>query len=308
MAENQRGPGRPRKNQKRNQGEDAGGSQGVNENENPWTPILLQQQQQFMMQMMQQSQQFMQQKQQFMQQFVQGVYHSPPQEIGNRVFRQFYKMNPPFFEGGFDPLEAHGWLKEMEKVFKEGALAYMTAAHIPVDWEHFQEEFLKNYFPYSFRFQKEQEFFQFKQGTMSVSEFVAKFEEMAQFSPHSEYAPYERWIINRFKFGLRSDIGHIVALQSHNSYAELVQQCYIAEASLNKIHNEREQAWLNLEVDPLPTPMVVTAATDGSIEYGCHIRYGLAFFQFGISWMQRENGFHTTRKHGRRRSDICITR
>jgi hypothetical protein len=65
---------------------------------------------------------------------------------------------------------------------------------------------------------------------------------------------------------------------------------------------------LNLEVDPLPTPMVVTAATDGSIEYGCHIRYGLAFFQFGISWMQRENGFHTTRKHGRRRSDICITR
>jgi hypothetical protein len=142
-----------------------------------------------MMQMMQQSQQFMQQKQQFMQQFVQGVYHSPPQEIGNRVFRQFYKMNPPFFEGGFDPLEAHGWLKEMEKVFKvtscteeekvmcasrmlqgaaktwwEGALAYMTAAHIPVDWEHFQAEFLKNYFPYSFRFQKDGSFSNLSRG------------------------------------------------------------------------------------------------------------------------------------------------
>jgi hypothetical protein len=77
MAENQRGPGRPRKNQKRNQGEDPGGSQRVNENENPWTLILLQQQQ-FMMQMMQQSQQFMQQKQQFMQQFVQGVHPPPP--------------------------------------------------------------------------------------------------------------------------------------------------------------------------------------------------------------------------------------
>ncbi|MCI03392.1 hypothetical protein A2U01_0024431 [Trifolium medium] len=221
-----------------------------------------------MMQMMQQNQQFMQQKQQLMQQLVQGVHPRPPQEIGNRVFREFYKMKPPFFEGSFDPLEAHGWLKEMEKVFKvtpcteeekvmcasrmlkgaaktwwEGALAYMTDTHIPVDWEHFQSAFLEKYFPYSFRFQKEQEFLQFKQGTMSVSEFVAKFEEMARFSHHAEYAPDERWIINRFKFGLRDDIGHIVALQSHNSYAELVQQCYIAEASLNKIHNEREQAW-----------------------------------------------------------------
>jgi hypothetical protein len=177
-------------------------------------------------------------------------------------------MKPPFFEGSFDPLEAHGWLKEMEKVFKvtpyteeekvmcasrmlkdaaktwwEGALAYMTAAHIPVDWEHFETEFLKNYFPYSFRVQKEQEFFQFKQGNMSVSEFVAKFEEMARFSHHAEYGPDERWIINQFKFSLRAGIGHIVAQQRYTSYAELVQQCYIAEAILNKIHNEREQAW-----------------------------------------------------------------
>ncbi|CAJ2679121.1 unnamed protein product [Trifolium pratense] len=211
MAENQRGPGRPRKNQRRNQGEDPGGSQEVNENENPWTLTLQQQQQQFMMQMMQQNQQFMQQKQQLMQQFVEGMHRPPPQEIGNRVFRDFYKMKPPFFEGSFNPLEDHGWLKEMEKVFKvipcteeekvicashmlkgaaktwwEGALAYMSANHIPVDWEHFRSAFLEKYFPDSFRFQKEREFLQFKQGTMSVSEFVAKFEEMAQFSHHAE--------------------------------------------------------------------------------------------------------------------------
>ncbi|XP_045825097.1 uncharacterized protein LOC123917438 isoform X1 [Trifolium pratense] len=271
MAENQRGPGRPRKNQRRNQREDPGGSQGVNENENP--PIQQeeeeQQQQQVMMQMMQQ---FMQQAQQFMQQQQQGV-HPPPEEeeIGNRVFREFYKMKPPLYEGSFNCLEAHGWLKEMEKVFKvircteeekvmcasrmlngaaktwwKGALAYMTASHIPVDWEHFQAEFLKKYSLDRFRFQKEQEFFQIKQGTMSVSEFIAKFEEMAQFSRHSVYSPdegIEGWMINRFMFGLKDDIGHIVSLQSHNSFAELVQQCYIAEASLNKIHNEREQAW-----------------------------------------------------------------
>jgi hypothetical protein len=93
MAENQRGAGRPRKNQKRNQGEDPGGSQRDNENENPWTLILLQQQQ-FMMQMMQQSQQFMQQKQQFMQQFVQGVYHFLPllhKKLGIESFVNFIR-------------------------------------------------------------------------------------------------------------------------------------------------------------------------------------------------------------------------
>ncbi|GAU27585.1 hypothetical protein TSUD_271260 [Trifolium subterraneum] len=52
----------------------------------------MQQQQQFMMQMIQQNQQFI-----------------------NRAFWKFIKMMSPSFEGTTDPLVAQGWLKEWKR-------------------------------------------------------------------------------------------------------------------------------------------------------------------------------------------------
>ncbi|PWG75172.1 hypothetical protein DF186_14035 [Enterococcus hirae] len=48
-------------------------------------------------------------------------------------------------------------------------------------WNVFQEEFYKKYFPISVRTVKEFELLQLKQGTMSVSEYTDKFEELFRF-------------------------------------------------------------------------------------------------------------------------------
>lgn len=155
----------------------------------------------------------------------------PPQQGGHGAFQEFFKMKPPSFKGSIVPLEAHGWLKEMEKIFRvvpctegekvtfavhmlkgaaeawwEGASAYMVTNNLPLDWEHFQTVFLEKYFPNSVRIQKEQEFHHLKQGSMSMNEYVAKFEELARFSSQALYAPDDQWKMNQFKWGIKESL------------------------------------------------------------------------------------------------------
>lgn len=33
-------------------------------------------------------------------------------------FRDFFRINPPEFQGGLDPLKAHEWLSYIERVFQ----------------------------------------------------------------------------------------------------------------------------------------------------------------------------------------------
>ncbi|XP_058741362.1 uncharacterized protein LOC131613734 [Vicia villosa] len=49
-------------------------------------------------------------------------------------------------------------------------------------------------------------------------------------------------MINQFKIGLRGEIDYCVGQQRYNTYVELLEQCYIAEQSLKKIEQEKEQA------------------------------------------------------------------
>ncbi|XP_058732938.1 uncharacterized protein LOC131604522 [Vicia villosa] len=198
---------------------------------------------------------------------MQGTYPPPQQNDGSRGFREFYRMNPPEFHGDLDPLKAHDWLTSIERIFEVtpcseedkvvcathmlrgpaarwwmSASARMTTLGIDKTWEHFKAAVLEKYFPDSMRAQKELEFQMLRQGSMTVAEFAARFEDMATYSNQAFYAPDECWKINQFKIRLRGEIDYCVGQQRYNTYAELLEHCYIAEQSLKKIEQEKEQA------------------------------------------------------------------
>src|SRR3954470_16380134 len=254
MAEQRRGPGRPRT--RNAEPEQAAGNAGV-----PWQQIMqqMQQQNQMMMQMMQ---------------GMQGQQPPAPVPVPQAPvgpdFRAFFRMDPPEFAGGLDPVVAHDWLASMERIFQaiqcneeekvifatqkmkgpalrwwNTASTYFTTQEIPKDWHHFKAAFLEKYFPNSVRTQREREFQNFKQGNLSVSEYAEKFEDMADYSRQAVYAPDELWKIDQFLMGLRADIAHSVSQREFTTYAECLRQCYVAENSLKRVQEERNQSRTN---------------------------------------------------------------
>ncbi|XP_058766746.1 uncharacterized protein LOC131640358 [Vicia villosa] len=215
----------------------------------------------------------MQQQNQMMIQMMQGMQGQQPpapvpvpQAPTGPDFRAFFRMDPPEFAGGLDPVVAHDWLASMERIFQaiqcneeekvifatqkmkgpalrwwNTASTYFTTQEIPKDWHHFKAAFLEKYFPNSVRTQREREFQNFKQGNLSVSEYAEKFEDMADYSRQAVYAPDELWKIDQFLMGLRADIAHSVSQREFTTYAECLRQCYVAENSLKRVQEERNQ-------------------------------------------------------------------
>ncbi|XP_058775479.1 uncharacterized protein LOC131649738 [Vicia villosa] len=76
---------------------------------------------------------------------------------------------------------------------------------------------------------------------MSVSEYAEKFEDMAAYSRQAAYAPDELWKIDQFLMGLNVDIVHSVSQREFTTYAECLRQCYVAENTLKRVQEEKEQ-------------------------------------------------------------------
>ena len=113
------------------------------------------------------------------------------------------------FKGRYDPDGAQTWLKEVERIFRVMQCSevqmvrfgtHMLAEEADdwwvsvqpilenggevVTWAVFKRELLNRYFPEDVRGKKEIEFLELKQGDMSVTEYAAKFVELAKFYPH----------------------------------------------------------------------------------------------------------------------------
>ncbi|XP_058753454.1 uncharacterized protein LOC131626636 [Vicia villosa] len=200
MAEQRRGPGRPRT---RNvEPEQAAGNAGV-----PWQQIV----------------QPMQQQNQMMMQVMQGQQPPAPvlvpQAPTGPDFRAFFRMV-------LQSLQAIQCNEEDKVIFAtqkmkgptlrwwNTASTYFTTQEIPKDWHHFKAAFLEKYFPNSVRTQREREFQNFKQGNLSVSEYAEKFEDMADYSRQA---------------------------REFTTYVECLRQCYVAENSLKRVQEERNQ-------------------------------------------------------------------
>ena len=154
-----------------------------------------------------------------------------------RMLETFLRNHPPTFKG-YNPEGAQSWLKEIERVFRVmqctevqkvrfgthmlaeevddwwiSLLPVLEQYGVEVTWAIFRREFLDRYFPEDVRGKKEIEFLELKQGNMSVTEYAAKFVELAKFYPHytPETAEFSKCI--KFENGLRADIKRAIGYQ-----------------------------------------------------------------------------------------------
>ncbi len=146
-----------------------------------------------------------------------------------KMLETFLRNHLPTFKGRYGPDGAQTWLKEIERIFRvmqcnevqrvrfgthmlaEGAddwwvsiLPTLEQGGGVVTWAMFRRVFLDKYFPEDVRGKKEIEFLELKQGNMSVTEYAAKFVELAKFYPHytAETDEFSKCI--KFENGLRT--------------------------------------------------------------------------------------------------------
>ncbi|XP_050914828.1 uncharacterized protein LOC127129747 [Lathyrus oleraceus] len=143
-----------------------------------------------------------------------------PQEAAGGSFREFFCMNPPEFHGGLNPVKAQEWITSMERIFQ---IVHCSEENKVVFTSHMMKGPT------------------LRQGTMIVVAYAEKFEDMVAYSRQAAYAHDERWKIDQFLFGLRGEISHSVSQREFTTYAKLLRQCYVAENSLRKVQEERDQ-------------------------------------------------------------------
>ena len=160
----------------------------------------------------------------------------PGSLVGNTptaTYEKFLKLDPPTFSGKVDPDLAESWVKEVERVFqvlsvpddkktmfgsfrlKDDArewwdttreVQFPGAEVIP--WEAFRRVFLGNYFPPHAREKKKVEFLELCQGSLSLNEYIAKFQRLERYCPHLFEDDHER--AGKFIRGLKEGLRHRV--------------------------------------------------------------------------------------------------
>ncbi|XP_074352926.1 uncharacterized protein LOC141692086 [Apium graveolens] len=114
--------------------------------------------------------------------------------------------------------EADYWWESTRALEEEG----------PVSWTRFTELFLEKYFPDCLQNHLEVEYLELKQGEKSVSEYEAKFTELARLSPG--YVSTKIQKVRRFQQGLKSEIrSGVVALQL-KTYPSVGQATLVIES------------------------------------------------------------------------------
>ncbi|XP_058769104.1 uncharacterized protein LOC131642969 [Vicia villosa] len=105
----------------------------------------------------------------------------------------------------------------------------LEAAGGEITWVVFRMEFLRKCYPEDVRGKKEIEFLSLKQGSISVTEYAAKFVELAKFYPHFDGAGAEFLKCIKFENGLRSEIKKAIGYQQIRVFSILVDSCRIYE-------------------------------------------------------------------------------
>ncbi|WOG95286.1 hypothetical protein DCAR_0414598 [Daucus carota subsp. sativus] len=165
-------------------------------------------------------------------------------------FKTFQAVHPSEFKGAANPVEASGWLKEIEKAFdiakvgeeqKTQFASYflkneanywweskkaLEGGNI-ITWESFKVLFLEKYFPRHMQNQMEIKFLELKQDNMSVADYEVRFTELARFVPDQVDTDEKR--AKRFQQGLKDWIRSRVATFEMPSYVSIVQKAMIIE-------------------------------------------------------------------------------
>ncbi|XP_050919616.1 uncharacterized protein LOC127137174 [Lathyrus oleraceus] len=214
------------------------------------------------------------------------AFQNPPnadENVGSRSLATFQRENPPTFLGRYDPEGALAWLKEIERIFRvmdctlvqkirygthklsgevddwwvDTRLRLETAGE-EITREVFRREFLRKYYPEDVRGKKEIEFLELKQGNLSVTEYAAKFTELAKFYHHYDGANAEFSKCIKFENGLHPEIKKAVGYQKIHVFADLIDSCRIFEEDNNthyKILSEKRGRGQHSRGKPYETPV-----------------------------------------------------
>ncbi|XP_073279520.1 uncharacterized protein [Primulina huaijiensis] len=196
---------------------------------------------------------------------IQGIGQGRDQRVQERVvdgaYDKFKKMNPPEFVGSPDPLIAMEWVKAVEAIFDylnfddkdrvscavflltKTARILWEATKVTINvqtlkWNEFKDLFYDKYFPSDVKARKVKEFLELKQGTMSMNDYILKFEEGCLFVPFIASNDKDR--AEHFMRGLRAEIRRDVRMSKANSYKEIVEKALMAEYDEKEIDKERQ--------------------------------------------------------------------
>jgi len=163
----------------------------------------------------------------------------------------FQRTNPPSFSQADDPLEADDWLRTIEKKLEiarceeadmvpfathylEGYAAIWwdnTKAVWPpeedITWEKFKEKFRTYHIPTGIMKVKQREFLALTQGSLSVTEYLNKFNNLSRYSLY-DVATEERKI-DRFLSGLNAPLRCQLSMLDFPDFQTLVNKSLIAE-------------------------------------------------------------------------------
>ncbi|XP_058192076.1 uncharacterized protein LOC131309463 [Rhododendron vialii] len=160
-----------------------------------------------------------------------------------RAMNEFCKRRPLTFHGDTNPVVAETWLNEVKMILRtlgitqDGDRVALTTYQLKGEarywWDlteathtianltfaQFEALFLDKYFPTPLCLAKEQEFLNLKQGTLTVTQYAAKFEELSRYALTS--IPTKDKKARRFEWGLTT-ARKAVAAQAFATYAEVV--------------------------------------------------------------------------------------
>ncbi|XP_058734259.1 uncharacterized protein LOC131605988 [Vicia villosa] len=213
------------------------------------------------------------------------AFQNPPnadENVGSRSLETFQRENPPVFRGKFDLEGAQDWFQEIERIFRVmdytlvQKLRYGTHKLIveaddwwvetrqrlelageEVTWEDFKREFLRKYYPEDARGKREMEFLELKQGTLSITDYAARFIKLAKFYPRYDGPGGEFSKCVKFENGLCADIKKVVRYQKICVFADLVDSCRIFEEDRNahyKIMSEKRNKRASSRGKPYDVP------------------------------------------------------
>ncbi|GMN24368.1 hypothetical protein TIFTF001_051371 [Ficus carica] len=160
------------------------------------------------------------------------------------LYERFRRMKAPEFEGPTDPIAADNWLidiqvildfmrlTEQEKVLCASFALKKDARHwwmtvqmrrdvTAMSWQDFVTEFRAMYYNREILAVQQDEFTNFRQGSMTVMEAIQKFEQLARLCP--DLVPSETEKVRRMMKMLRTDIAKQVSAGS--SPPTLVSDC-----------------------------------------------------------------------------------
>jgi len=182
----------------------------------------------------------------------QGVPQMGQVVVADDLFERFRRMRAPDFEGSADPLVADEWMSEMKKIFnfmniseiekvicasfvlkKDARYWWETVAARrdtrAMSWDDFIEEFNSKYFNMRAMNTQQKEFTELKQGTMTVTEAVRKFNQLARLCPH--LVPTESERVRRMMGMFRPELALAIDSGSHppSTVADCLERAMRAE-------------------------------------------------------------------------------